>query len=91
MFALSSTYHAVVDDLPLVLDGHEGLADAAEVRLVVKATHLVPGRRGEPGGRVAVGVLESDPARQQEPPLSIIHLLVVFQDVDAEYEGEEEL
>ena len=57
MFDLSLTYHAVVDDLPLVFDGHEGLADAAKVRLVVKATHLVPSSRGEPGCWVAVGVL----------------------------------
>ena len=85
------TYRAVIDNLPLVFDGHEGLADVFKVWEFIETTHLIPRRRGEPGSWVAVGVLEPDTPCEQEPPFIVVHDLVVLQDVDAQNEGEQQL
>ena len=45
----------------------------------------------EPGGGVPVRVVETDPASQEEPPLWLLKLVDVFQEVDTQEEGEQEL
>ena len=86
-----STHHAVVDGLPLLLVRDELLPDPGEVGQLVEATHLVPGRAGQPGGGVGVGVLETDTSREQETPLLLIDLLTVLQQVHAQDEREQQL
>ena len=45
----------------------------------------------EPGGGVPVRVVETDPASQEEPPLWLLQLVDVLQEVDTQEEGEQEL
>ena len=83
--------HAVVDSLPLLLQVEEGLADVVEARQVIETADLVPRLARQPRCRVAVRVFEPDAAGQQEAPLVVVDLLVVFKNVDAQQEGEEQL
>ena len=64
MIKPDSTHRTIVNELPLVLVVDELLPNAVESCHVVKATDLVPGQGWQPGGGVAVGVVEADPARQ---------------------------
>ena len=45
----------------------------------------------EPGGGVPARVVETDPASQEEPPLWLLQLVDVLQEVDTQEEGEQEL
>jgi len=82
----------LVDALPSIAQRLERHPDSVEDLNVVQSTEFVPGRQGKPAGRrVGVWIVEADAAGEQEAPLVVLYIAEVFENVDAEYEGEEQL
>ena len=86
-----AAHSAVVDDFPVFSMTHKMLAQAFEYRQVVKTTQLIPRLDGKPVSGVNVGIVQADSSCQEEAPLILTHLFPVFQDVDTQQEGEQQL
>jgi hypothetical protein len=80
-----------VNGSPLFFVRDECLANVLEQRQVVETADFIPGLGGQPRSRVAVRIVETNASRQQEAPFIVVDLLVVFENVDAQQEREQQL
>ena len=81
-------YQAVVHCLPLIFVIYECFADVLELRKFVQSADFIPGLTREPGGGIAVWIVESNASSQKEPPLLFVNVAAMFEDVDAQQERE---
>ena len=58
---------------------------------VIKPAELIPRLLWEPWSRISMRIVQTNSTGQQEPPLTVLNLVLVFEQIDAKNKGKEKL